>query len=217
MAENRPMGTAISIAMPEIIAVPRNSGTAPKLPEDPTWSARIAVCGLQTVPNRNSCTDTERKNRMDSYTTDSTMPTVTKTASDGAGQQCDLAGFLDRIARTQFRPDARPRHQQGDDAQHQHQSGQCLRRELLAGARIPLLHSSRRRDTESAGIAPGNQVAHVVHEQPELRGIQLRCVRQSPAQQGGDDAFLEAGPDDEHQQAGHCAPQCRQQAVVAGQ
>ena len=32
--------------MTEISSVPANSGTAPNAPDEPTWSARIAVCGL---------------------------------------------------------------------------------------------------------------------------------------------------------------------------
>ena len=40
--------------------------SAPKAPEEPTWSARSAVCGLQFVPNRNSAGETERKNSTDS-------------------------------------------------------------------------------------------------------------------------------------------------------
>ena len=39
---------------------------APKLPELPTWSVRMEVCGLHFVPNRNSIGDTELKNRIDS-------------------------------------------------------------------------------------------------------------------------------------------------------
>ena len=42
------------MAMNEMSAVPANSGTAPKEPDEPTWSARIAICGLHDVPNRNS-------------------------------------------------------------------------------------------------------------------------------------------------------------------
>ena len=41
------MGTAMDMAIREMSAVPANSGTAPNEPDDPTWSARIAICGLQ--------------------------------------------------------------------------------------------------------------------------------------------------------------------------
>ena len=63
-----------------ISKVPVNSGTAPKLPEEPTWSARIAVCGLQLRPNRNSLNGTSRKKRIASNNTDSTMPMVVRIA-----------------------------------------------------------------------------------------------------------------------------------------
>ena len=68
------------IAMKEISAVPANSGTAPKEPDEPTWSARIAVCGLQEVPNRNSIGETIEKKRNASKATEATIPMVVKTA-----------------------------------------------------------------------------------------------------------------------------------------
>ncbi len=63
-----------------ISKVPVNSGTAPKLPDEPTWSARIAVCGLQLSPNRNSVIGTCWKNRIASNSTDRTIPMVVKIA-----------------------------------------------------------------------------------------------------------------------------------------
>jgi hypothetical protein len=80
-ADISPMGTATLSAMAEINAVPANSGTAPNEPEAPTWSARIAVCGLHCRPNRNSIGDTDWKKRNDSTSTDSTMPMVVNTAT----------------------------------------------------------------------------------------------------------------------------------------
>ena len=47
------MATIIAMIAP-MNAVPQNSGIEPKAPDDPAWSARSAVCGLQVVPNRNS-------------------------------------------------------------------------------------------------------------------------------------------------------------------
>ncbi len=76
------MGTATNMAMAEISSVPANSGTAPKAPEEPTWSARSAVCGLHSRPNRNSVTGTLSKKRSDSNSTDSTMPTVVRIATE---------------------------------------------------------------------------------------------------------------------------------------
>ena len=51
------------MAMTLISRVPVNSGTAPKAPEAPTWSVRMAICGLQSSPNRKSVTETMRKKR----------------------------------------------------------------------------------------------------------------------------------------------------------
>ena len=42
------------MAITVIKSVPANTGMAPKLPDWPTWSARKAVCGLHSSPNRNS-------------------------------------------------------------------------------------------------------------------------------------------------------------------
>jgi hypothetical protein len=69
------MGTATTMAIKEMSEVPANSGTAPKAPDEPTWSARIAICGLQLVPKTNSLTGTMPKNREASKTIDSTIPT----------------------------------------------------------------------------------------------------------------------------------------------
>ncbi len=80
IAVSKPIGTATSIEIPVISSVPVNSGTAPKLPDEPTWSARIAVCGLQLSPNRNSVRGTSRKKRIASKSTDMTMPIVVNIA-----------------------------------------------------------------------------------------------------------------------------------------
>ena len=69
------------MAMVEIIRVPASRGTTPKLPEEPIWSVRSEVCGLQCKPKRNSWTGTREKNCIDSNKTDNTMPSVQSTAS----------------------------------------------------------------------------------------------------------------------------------------
>jgi hypothetical protein len=56
IADISPKGTAITKAINEINKVPTNKGKAPKLPEPPTWSSRIASWGLQWVPNKTSNT-----------------------------------------------------------------------------------------------------------------------------------------------------------------
>jgi hypothetical protein len=70
----------MDMAMKEMSAVPANSGTAPNEPDEPTWSARIAICGLQEVPNRKSMGEMIAKNRKASKATDATMPIVVNTA-----------------------------------------------------------------------------------------------------------------------------------------
>ena len=80
MAANRPMGAATVIAMNEMSRVPANSGMAPNAPEEPTWSSRIAIWGLQSRPNRKSVTPTWPKKRIASNSTESTMPRVVKIA-----------------------------------------------------------------------------------------------------------------------------------------
>ncbi len=93
----RPTGTATNIAMLVINMVPVNRGTAPKLPDEPTWSARIAVCGLQFRPNRNSVIGTFWKNRIASKRTDNTMPTVVKIAILDAAINISKTMFSTRL------------------------------------------------------------------------------------------------------------------------
>src|SRR5690606_11962255 len=80
MADIKPLGTATNMAMADTTSVPTKSGTAPKAPELPTWSARIAVCGLHSRPKTNSQKGTARKKRRDSNSTEKTMATVVKMA-----------------------------------------------------------------------------------------------------------------------------------------
>jgi hypothetical protein len=68
------------MAMNEINRVPANRGMAPKAPEEPTWSARMAVWGLHSRPNRKSVTGTVPKKRVASNSTDSTIPRVVNMA-----------------------------------------------------------------------------------------------------------------------------------------
>ena len=58
-----------------------NTGTAPKLPDDPTWPSLIDICGLQCVPNKNSVTATDSKKRSVSNNNDNTIPSVIKMAN----------------------------------------------------------------------------------------------------------------------------------------
>ena len=69
------------MAITVISKVPVTSGTMPKAPDDPTWSARMAVCGLHCVPNRKSIGETFSKNRTVSNSTENTIPIVVSTAT----------------------------------------------------------------------------------------------------------------------------------------
>ena len=69
------------MAMTVISSVPVTSGTMPKAPDEPTWSARIAVCGLHCRPNRKSSGETFSKKRTVSNSTENTMPMVVRTAT----------------------------------------------------------------------------------------------------------------------------------------
>ena len=69
------------IAMAEMSRVPAKRGTAPKAPEEPTWSSRIAVCGLHSSPNMKAEKGMWPKKRMASKSTESTMPMVVKIAT----------------------------------------------------------------------------------------------------------------------------------------
>ena len=93
----RPTGTATSIARPEINNVPVNSGTAPNAPDAPTWSARIAVCGLHDRPNRKSSNDTCWKNRNASTNTDRKMPIVVRIATHEAAISSNSMAFSTRL------------------------------------------------------------------------------------------------------------------------
>ena len=77
------MATIMAIIAP-MKAVPQNSGIEPKAPDEPAWSARIAVCGLQVVPNRNSVGLTRLKKRMDSNSSERTIPSVVRIAMSEA-------------------------------------------------------------------------------------------------------------------------------------
>ncbi len=97
MADIRPTGTATSIASPEINSVPVNSGTAPNAPEAPTWSARIAVCGLHCKPNKKSNNGTSRKNRNASTNTERKMPIVVRIATLDAAMSSSSMAFSTRL------------------------------------------------------------------------------------------------------------------------
>ena len=73
------MATIIAMIAP-IRIVPQKSGMEPNAPDEPAWSARIAICGLQVRPNRKSLIGTSWKKRRDSKSSDRTMPSVVKIA-----------------------------------------------------------------------------------------------------------------------------------------
>ena len=96
MAVMMPTGAAMSMAMAVTSSVPANSGTAPKAPDEPTWSARMAVCGLHSSPNRNSVTGTRPKKRSASNSTEATIPIVVSTATLEASHSNTRTNFSTR-------------------------------------------------------------------------------------------------------------------------
>ena len=72
------------IAIVVMSSVPVTSGMIPKAPDEPPWSARIAICGDHCRPNRNSSGETFSKNRIVSKSTENRMPTVVNTATQAA-------------------------------------------------------------------------------------------------------------------------------------
>ena len=107
------MGTAMTMAMNEMSAVPANSGTAPKDPDEPTWSARIAICGLHEVPNRKSIGDTMAKKRKASKATEATMPMRGEHRDRRAADEHPFDDAFHAIARAQLGGDARADHDDG--------------------------------------------------------------------------------------------------------
>ena len=71
--------------------VPQNSGTEPNAPDEPAWSARIAVCGLHSVPNRKSTGGTKSKKRRLSNISDSRMPSVVRIAISEAASSSTIS------------------------------------------------------------------------------------------------------------------------------
>ena len=61
--------------------MPRNTGTAPKAPAPATWSARMAICGSQRRPKKNSCGGTSSKKAQASQSSEAMMPTVVRIAT----------------------------------------------------------------------------------------------------------------------------------------
>src|SRR6056297_1876369 len=154
MADISPIGPATSMAIKEISRVPANSGIAPKAPEAPTWSMRSAVCGLQLVPNRNSVTGTRWKKRIDSNSTDRTIPTVVRIAiSEEPIRKASASRSMRLRARM---PGEMVR-------QHGAQQRALFLQRPVAGYRIR--HRVRLGARDDVAV---DAVAHVVHEQPAL-------------------------------------------------
>ena len=77
--------------------VPQKSGIAPNAPDEPAWSARIAVCGLQFVPNRNSAGLTIEKKRIDSNRSEATIPAVVRIAISEARSSTPITSRSTRV------------------------------------------------------------------------------------------------------------------------
>ena len=118
------MGTAMTMAMKEMSAVPANSGTAPKEPDDPTWSARIAICGLHEVPNRKSMGEIMREEAegFEGHRGDDADGGEHRDRRTADQQPFDDA--FDAIARAQLGRDARADHDDGADRHHHDEHGE---------------------------------------------------------------------------------------------
>jgi hypothetical protein len=92
------------IAIAVISSVPRTRAPRRTSPMLATWSERIAIWGLHSVPNRNSrgVTDLEEAHGLE--TSDSTMPIVTRIASVEDSEQHAAQEPLDVHARCERRP-----------------------------------------------------------------------------------------------------------------
>jgi hypothetical protein len=78
------MATIMAMIAPMKI-VPQNKGIEPNAPDEPTWSARIAVCGLQCSAEQEFAGRHHLKKRRLSNISDSTIPSVVRIAiSDAA-------------------------------------------------------------------------------------------------------------------------------------
>ena len=84
-----------------IINVPANSGMAPKDPEPPAWPSRIAICGLQWVPNKKSLIGIVSKKRLASKVRDKIIPTVVNIATPEANciRRLTMVSTLSRAAK----------------------------------------------------------------------------------------------------------------------
>ena len=112
-----PIGPATSIAIAVIRSVPANSGTAPKAPDEPTWSARSAVCGLHCRPNRNSVIGTFWKNRINSNSDREDDPGGRGDRDAGGQPQGDGHPALDQVARAEVALDVAQGRRQAEDRQ----------------------------------------------------------------------------------------------------
>ena len=108
--------------------VPQNSGIEPKAPDEPAWSARSAVCGLQFVPNRNSVGLTSLKKRRLSNSSDRTMPSVVRIAISDAPSEQAHQPALDAAARAEIDADAAQRQERRRPAQRGSRSRRRSRR-----------------------------------------------------------------------------------------
>jgi hypothetical protein len=61
--------------------VPARTGTTPNAPAPAIWSGRMAICGSQRSPNRNSVTGTSEKKNHASRRSEPTMPIVVRIAA----------------------------------------------------------------------------------------------------------------------------------------
>ena len=85
------MATIIAMIAP-ISTVPQNSGIPPNVS-----STGAPLVGAQLVPKSSSAGETRRKKRIDSKSSDSTMPKVVRIATSDASSNSSITIFSTRV------------------------------------------------------------------------------------------------------------------------
>ena len=200
--------------MADISNVPANNGTAPKAPEDPTWSSRMAVCGLHFKPNKKSSGGTALKKRMASNTTERTIPTVV-TMAIRAGNQKHRHRRFNVIACPEpgRNPTAAPQNPgNGDD---QHASSQQLRRQRpQPGVRSAATCTASEDSPPNA--RPSIRLRISFSRRPSRSGGRVCICWGSSLTTMPVMMLSEQQPTRQHDQSRYTAPQRREQAGMRG-
>ena len=203
--------------MNEMSAVPANSGTAPKEPDEPTWSARIAICGLHVVPNRKSIGEIIEKKRNASNATEATMPIVVNTA---IVEQPISSHSITRSTRLRARSSGVMRAR----------TAITVPMAITMTSTVSAMRLMPRRCRYSADAArtasltdrrrnvARDEIAHVVHDQRQIVRREIAdSRRQVIGDQPQDDGVLEHQPHADDRERRQRAPHRRHQSVMTGE